>query len=355
MKRLLLILWALLLAAPAAAVPALWVLRDSDTELALYGSVHALPKGLDWFSPAARARFDAADTLVLEAVIPDDKTSLGRFVADLGTRPGLKPLISRVGSKAAPDLIAATARVGLPLARLDQLKTWLAAVTIGEVSLASIGISAADGVEPALLQRAQGQNKPVIGLESIEQQLRYLDGLPEADQLRMLRATIADAGTARADTDRLVALWQAGDVAAIARDFAREAKASPRLQKTLITDRNRRWADWIAGAMRRPGRVFVAVGAGHFGGADGLLALLKARGLRAGPVVEGAGVALPAIAAGTVPLSPPPAEAAATPAKQPARAGGRDAKKAGAAKNGKKAAAKQPAKPGKQARRKSKR
>ncbi len=355
MKRLFLVLWALLLAAPAAAVPALWVLRDTDTEVILYGSIHALPKGIDWFSPAAKARFDAADTLVLEAVIPDNKAALGRMVGDLGTRPGLEPLIGRIGSKAAPGLVAATARMGLPLAQLDRLKTWLAAVTISEVSLASIGISAADGVEPALLQRARGQNKPVIGLESIEQQLRYLDALPEADQRRMLRATIADAGTARADTNRLVALWQAGDVAAIARDFAREAKASPRLQKTLITDRNRRWADWIAGVMRRPGRVFIAVGAGHFGGADGLLAVLKARGLRAVPVVNGASATLPAIAAGTVPLSPPLAEAAPAPSKQSARASGRHDRKASAAHGSKKAVAKKPASTGKPAKRKSKR
>jgi hypothetical protein len=305
MRRRLLLLSALLVAVPATAAPGLWVVRDDDTEITLYGTIHALPKGMAWFAPAAQARLDAADTLVVEAIIPDDKAALSRLVADLGTRPGLKPLLARIGRDAAPGLAEAAARVGLPLAHLDRLETWLAAVTISEVSLTSIGISAEDGVEPALMRRARAASKPIVGLESIEQQLRYFDALPEADQIKMLEATVVDTKSARVDTDRLVALWQAGDVEAIASDFAAEAKASPLLKKVLITNRNRRWADWIAGVMKRPGKVFIAVGAGHFGGADGLLALLAARGLPAERLLPGGGANLPSIAARNLPRATP--------------------------------------------------
>ena len=273
--------FALLLASPLAAAPAMWVIRDADTEITLFGTVHALPKGEDWFSPAIKSRLDAADTLVLEAVLPTDKLALGTLVSEIGLREGQKPLTARVSPEMAPKIAPLAAKAGLPLIALNRMDSWLAALSLGEATLYSLGIASDNGVEPALENRARAAGKAVVGLETAEQQLRYFDNLPEPDQIAMLEATLADLGTARVETDKLIALWRAGDIEAIARDFAKEAKASPLLMKVLLTDRNARWADWIASVMKRPGKVFIAVGAGHFGGEQGLVAELAKRGLTA--------------------------------------------------------------------------
>lgn len=270
---------ALLLAAQAAAAPAMWVVKDDDTEITLFGTVHALKKTDDWLSAAIATRLDAADTLVLEAIVPADKQALAAIIAEIGLREGQKPLAARVSKELAPKVAQMAAKAGVPMLALDRMDSWLAAITLGEATLASIGISAESGVEPALEARARAANKPVVGLETVEQQLRYFDALPEADQVALLEATLGDAGTAQQETDKLIALWKAGDVETIARDFAREARASPLLTKVLLTDRNARWADWIAGVMKRPGKVFVGVGAAHMGGEDGLIAALSKRGL----------------------------------------------------------------------------
>lgn len=270
---------ALILAGPALAAPAAWVVRDGDTEITLFPTVHALPKGESWLAPAVAARFDAADTLVLETIIPEDPFALATVVAQLGLAPGQKPLAARVAPEYVPRIAAAAVAAGLPMAALDRMDSWLAAITLSEATLRGMGITADSGVEPALTVRARAAKKPVVGLETPEQQLRFLDGLPAADQVKMLEATLSDLKEARTETDKLLNLWRAGDVETIARDFEKEAKASPLLAKVLIDDRNQRWADWIKGVMGRPGKVFVAVGAGHFGGPMGLLAQLRARGL----------------------------------------------------------------------------
>lgn len=277
--RPLLALLLLLLAAPVAAAPGAWVIRDADTEITLFGTVHALPRDTQWLGPAVATRLDAADTLVLEVVLPTDRFALAPLIAEIGTRKGLPPLSARIAPTARPALVAAATAARLPLPALDRMETWLAAITLSEATLRGAGIVADAGVEPQLEARARTAGKSVIGLETAEQQLRYFDNLPETDQVAMLEASVADLANARTETDKLIALWQAGDVDAIARDFAREARASPLLAKILITDRNRRWAAWIAGVMKRPGKVFIAVGAGHLGGPDGLLALAAARGL----------------------------------------------------------------------------
>ena len=287
-KRLLALVFGLLLAvpamlvlpaAPAGAAPGLWVVRDGDTEITIFGTMHALPANETWLVAPLTTRLDAADTLVMEIVLPEDQAALAPLVASLGLRPGQRPLAQRVSKPAAARLAATAQRIGVPLAMLDRMATWLAALTISEATLTSLGFSSDAGVEPALHKRARAAGKPVIGLETAEQQLRFLDNLPETDQVAMLEATLDESAGAREQTDRMVALWRAGDVDTLARDFDKDASASPLLAKVLITDRNARWADWVAGVMKRPGKVFVAVGAGHLGGPQGLLALLKAKGL----------------------------------------------------------------------------
>lgn len=279
MKRFLFGAAVLLAALPVAAKPAMWVVRDADTEVTLYGTIHALPPGLDWLSPAATRQLEAAGSLVVEAVIPEDRFALAPIVAQLGIRDGLKPLTARVPKPLASRIAMTAAAAGVPLLALNRMETWLAAITLSEGALTRAGITTASGVEPALSARAKAEGKPIVGLETVEQQLRFFDALPEADQAALLSATVDEAGGIKAEAMKLVTLWRAGDVETIARDFSKEARASPTLTRVLLTDRNARWATWIAGVLRQPGKVFVAVGAGHFGGPGGLVALLKAKGL----------------------------------------------------------------------------
>lgn len=277
--RLLLALIALLLAGPLAAAPAMWVVRDADTEVTLYGTIHTLPQGTDWLTPAAAARFDAADSLVLETIIPDDRFELASAVANLGINPTLKPIAERVAPRDKTRVAAAAASAAVPMLALDRMKLWLAAITLSEANLRADGFTAEAGAEATFTARAKAAAKPIVGLETIEQQLGYFNAVPEADQKALMTATLDEIGDAKAETAALLAAWQRGDVDRIARDFARDARATPTLTRVLLTDRNARWATWIAGVMKRPGKVFVAVGAGNFGGPDGLIARLTAMGL----------------------------------------------------------------------------
>ncbi len=279
----------LVLAAPASAQPAapkaaaaqppVWVFRDADTEVTLFATVHALPAGVRWFSPEAQRRFDAADRLILETKLPDDRFALAPIIEQLGIDANLPPLKDRLPAETHAALVKTAAELRIPMAALDRMRPWLVSITLGEAVLTRAGVTSGSGVEVALLARAAAQEKPLVALESAQEQLGFFAGLPETDQTAMLASTLTDIPNARAEVAAMVALWQKGDMDGIARDFATEAKASPRLHEVLLAGRNRRWADFLASEMARPGKSFVAVGAGHFGGPDGLLALLAARGL----------------------------------------------------------------------------
>lgn len=270
----------LLLAAPAVAAPAMWRVADADTEIVLFGTLHMLPEGTAWLDKRITARVDAADTLVVEAVLPDSPFEMQRQVSLFGVRDGLPPLRERVAEAKRPALDAAVRASGLPPAALDRMESWLAAVTLSSAALDKLGLKPELGVEAALMSRAGTDAKPIVGLETVDQQLGFFDALPEADQRALLEATLDEIDQIRADTAGLLKLWQAGDIDAIAREFDSEMRATPGLTAVLLTRRNAKWADWIAGVMRsRPGKVFVAVGAGHLTGADSVQALLAAKGL----------------------------------------------------------------------------
>jgi len=278
--RLLLAL-TLLIAAPIAAEPAVWVVRDADTEITLFGTLHELPQGVEWLSPRTAARLDAADTLVLETIIPDDRGVMGQLVTTLGYSAKIPPLATRVAPRLRGALDTAVRDAGLAPAALDAMETWLAAITLGDAVLTRLGLDATIGAEAVLGKRMRARGRPVTGLETPAQQLGYFDGLSETDQRALLDATVADTATARADTARLTTAWVTGDVETIARDFRDTLRATPRLATVLLTERNERWAAWIAARLAQPGTVFVAVGAAHLAGTDSVQAKLAVRGIKA--------------------------------------------------------------------------
>ncbi len=264
---------------PARAEPAMWHVHSATTDITLFGTMHALPAGTDWLSPRIAARADAADTLVLETVLPDDPAGLAPLVASLGLKPGLPPLAARVAPSKRAKLLASVSALGLNAGQLDGMKTWLAAIALGDGAIQQLGFNQADGVEPTLTSRFRAARKPVIGLETPESQLRIFDALPETDARSLLDATVDDVATAREDTNALLAYWQAGETEALAADFDKGFKATPTLDRVLLANRNRAWADWIAARLSVPGKVFMAVGAGHLGGKESVVAMLQAKGL----------------------------------------------------------------------------
>ena len=266
-------------ATPAAGEPAMWHVHDADTDITLFGTIHALPPGTSWLGPKIAARVDAADTLVLETIIPDDPAGLGPLVAMLGERKGLPPLSARVAPSKRAALLAGEASLGLAAARLDGMKTWLAAIALGDGAVTKLGLTQSDGVEATLTARVRAAKKAVLGLETPEAQLRLFDNLPETDARALLDSTVDDLSSARDDTNALIAYWQAGETEALAADFDKSFRATPNLQRALLADRNKAWADWIAARLATPGKVFVAVGAGHLGGRDSVVAMLQAKGL----------------------------------------------------------------------------
>jgi uncharacterized protein YbaP (TraB family) len=262
------------------ADPALWVIKDADTTIYLFGTVHMLKPGLTWFDEGVKTAFDASDELVLELVMPPE-AEMQALVNELGIAPDGPSLPDQLPPAEAAKFRAALPGIGLAPEALDRAEPWLAATMLSAAPLRQLGYDEKDGAEAVLTAAAKAGGKKIAGLETAREQLGYFDRLPMAAQRALLIDTLDDMPKAGETIDRMVASWTAGDADGLARLMNDDLGRSPELADALLAQRNRKWADWLAARMKQPGAVFVAVGAGHLAGPAGVQAELAKRGLKA--------------------------------------------------------------------------
>jgi uncharacterized protein YbaP (TraB family) len=170
---------------------------------------------------------------------------------------------------------------GVPATAYDRMRPWFAAVTLSLLPIRQLGYDPANGPETVLTDAAKAAGKPVVGLETFAGQLGVFGGLSKAAQMQLLESTLDELPKVDATFGTLVDAWASGNPDGVAREMNDSLKDSPEVAKALLTDRNRRWAAWIAQRMKRPGTVFVAVGAGHLAGAGSVQDQLRAYRLKA--------------------------------------------------------------------------
>ena len=256
--------------------PAVWEVTGPDGAQAyIFGTVHALPDGLEWKTPSIDAAVRKSDSLVLEIVDPADEAAARATFSRLANTPGQPPLEARVDRDLRDELRAALAAARLPPRHFATLEDWAAALTLSFALEARDGYDPENGADRALL--AAAGKRPVVGLETLEGQLGLFDALAARDQRALLEAVVAEAGEEKASR-RLVRAWVEGDVSAIDREAHEGMMANPRLREALLVARNRAWTKRVAAMLREGKRPFVAVGAAHVVGVDGLPALLGAEG-----------------------------------------------------------------------------
>lgn len=259
--------------------PALWVIRDEDSTLYLFGTVHLLRPTTGWGTDRVDAAFDSADRVVLEISNPDDQAAIIPLIQQHGLAPAER-LTLKLSSGELTLLDNAARTIGLTAAQMDPFRPWFAALTLSVAPLQTAGYDPASGVELILKARAEAAEKPVTGFETIDEQLRILAGFPEDEQMDFLRGTLADFENATVTLDALVEAWAAGDVEAI-ESLAVEPmrEGSEALYQALLVRRNTNWADQIQTMLEGSGAVFIAVGAGHLVGDDSVQAILERRGV----------------------------------------------------------------------------
>ena len=267
------VIWCALSSA-ASAKPAMWVVRDADSEIYLFGTVHVLGEGADWRTPLFDHVYERADAVWVEtAVNKAQAKSLMRYYGVDPQRRLSEKLSPRLMKRLAPLL----ARRRVPVASADSLRPWAAAMILSVQSTGAGGASLDNGPDMVIIRAATESAKPLRTFETMEDQFRMLAGLPEEAEVAYLASVVDDQ--IRPPPGSLEQSWAQGDLDGLARrivgDMRRE---NPGLYEVLLKRRNEAWARTLTAEMRGNGVQLVNVGALHMVGQHGLPALMHARG-----------------------------------------------------------------------------
>ncbi len=260
------------------AKPALWVVKDADTTIYLFGTVHVLKPGITWFEGPVRDAFAKSDSLVLELVTPP-ANEVQALYSKLAINTTGKTARSMMTDVEREKYEAALAKLGLDPASLDPFEPWATAVTMQLMSATKLGFNPDDGAETVLTSAANASKKPITGLETMEFQLGTLDQIPADKQIRFLMDTVNELDNIKGGMDDLLNKWAKPDPEGLAQ-MMNEGMTDPYVFDALLTKRNANWAQWIAKRMDKPGTVFLAVGAGHLSGKTSVPVMLKQYGIK---------------------------------------------------------------------------
>ncbi len=261
------------------AAPALWEVKDEDTTIYLFGTVHVLKPGVEWFRDGVKKAFNGSDELVLEIIEPDNPNEMAGMMGEKALARDGVALSTRLETPPREKYQAAMAAYGLPWQAFEMFNPWMAGLALSVAPLEKLGYKPDLGVEKTLATSARAAGKIIGALETPEQQIGYFAALPMTQQIAFLNSTVDGLSDMETQFASLIRHWRAGEPEKLAEEMNESLEATPELAQVLLFQRNARWAEWIKARLDRPGTVFIAVGAGHLAGRNSVQDQLKALGI----------------------------------------------------------------------------
>jgi len=240
----------------------------------LFGTIHSEDPGVLQLAEPVQQAFEASQAVVLEMLLDVDAmvySSTAMLMMDGRTLSGIvgQPLFSRI-SRAIQSR-------GIPEVVLDRMQPWAAAVTLSMPAPETGQV-----LDAMLYKNALQQGKAVYGLETVQEQLHVFESMSEADQVILLKDAVENFSAMDAMHAELLAAYKQRDLNGLmaiseASMQTGDQRLADEFQQHLIVDRNHRMAERMRQYLQQ-GKAFIAVGALHLPGEEGLLNLLEQRG-----------------------------------------------------------------------------
>lgn len=260
------------------ANPLFYELANADGEVEgwLLGTIHALPDGVSWRTPAIERASQEADILAVEVANLGQSDAIRQVFIELSQSPGLAPLDERVSPELRPYLDTMIARMNTSRAILRTSEDWAVAIMLARVDAPG---SPENGVDRALI--AEFGSRRVLGLETAQSQLGIFDALAAEDQRELLEGTITEWADSNDNPHSLMRSWLTGDIAALEAATTQGIMADPELREALLVGRNRQWMQELTPLLEDDPKPLIAVGAAHLVGPKGLVAMFEEAGYTA--------------------------------------------------------------------------
>ena len=122
-----------------------------------------------------------------------------------------------------------------------------------------------------------------IGLETVEQQMSFFDDLTKEEQAEMVMESIRSSEKSIESINKMQKIYYRQNVDSLFLVIHEEGGVLSKKQTQLLDDRNKNWIPKIKNNISTK-NCFIAVGAGHLGGTNGLIRLLQKEGYTLTPI-----------------------------------------------------------------------
>lgn len=246
----------------------------------LFGTMHSTDPRVTALPKPLTDSFDSAASFSMELIFTGAGIVRMAEIMFYGEEGSLKDAI---GEELYEETRSVLIKAGIPTQDLDKKKPWAIIMALGSPRK-SQGILFLD---LKLQKKAAMQFKPTYGLETMDEQLQVFDGLPIQDQIQLLREALRYQSRNKEQTDQLMNAYLNRDLAALAavsdQYQSRAGPAYDKLMDRLLAKRNLRMLERMRPRLKEGG-AFIAVGALHLPGRQGLLTLLENNGYRVSPI-----------------------------------------------------------------------
>ncbi|PLX21700.1 MAG: TraB/GumN family protein [Salinivirgaceae bacterium] len=256
----------------------LWKIEGNGIQTSyLYGTFHLIPESEFHLSEAVKNAFKTSNQIIMELDMDNPQVQMG-IMQHMGMKEGnsLKSMLKETTYVKLDSILKAT--MGMGMAAFDKVKPFMVASmlipTIIEGKIASY--------EGTFIQMAKEQEKEILGLETVADQMSIFDKIPYEQQAEELAEMVDDKEKAIAIFNQMIDLYKAQDMNGLYNLFMKYYETEEEVD-LMLNNRNANWIEPITELTTNKSS-FIAVGAGHLGGDKGVVQLLKNKGFKVTPV-----------------------------------------------------------------------
>lgn len=258
-----------------------WKVSSEQADIYLLGSIHFANESFYPLRSIITEHFDKAERLAVEVVLADiDPGEYVSLVTRYGTYPQDTSLRSHIAPHTYQRLRDSLKRYGMPESSMDQIRPGMIIMQLASMMMLRNGYTPQMGIDMTLMQRAMATGKPIEALETIEQQIRLIAGLPHHDLL--LDETLDQLDDADDMIWQMEQAWKSGNDEAMLELMISDPESKNEdykdINEVLLYGRNRGMLDKIETYLSGDRSIFVIVGAAHLLGEQGLIEMLEDAG-----------------------------------------------------------------------------
>jgi uncharacterized protein YbaP (TraB family) len=257
----------------------LWVVTSTGTRHYLAGSVHVLKEEDYPLNQPILNAFKSSEAIVVESdpynAHPEELERLVQMYHRYSDGGSLQTTVS---NKTFELVRSKAGEFGLDLARLNQLKPWVAEAIFTSLAFPLIGLDHEHGLDKYFVDQANEVGKQVHTLEALEDQYRFCDSIPLKAQERDLINTLSSFEKVKANLEEIRRSWLFGDVEGMEALLLEYIRMFPEAHEILITKRNQNWLPHIKSHLQDQRSVLIAVGVTHLVGENGIIRALQKEG-----------------------------------------------------------------------------